>query len=562
MARRLALALLVVGVFSLPTAASPAPSADRSARAADVPCSVAKVTSDGTSFSGDRISASTDGTRLVFETGASSIAVLDTVADTTEILGNAREPSISGDGNYIAYRNAAREVYRRTFASSGTPDLISDDLTQSGDVGPSLSGNGSFMAFRSMGHPVTDDGAGIWRWRASGDQLLQVFDSDDDSAFVSTPVMTKDNQTVAFTSDANVNGTNPDHNLEAFRWSGSVAQVTVSALDNHMQDVSADGKIYAITSEADWAGGTNSDGNTELFLFDLNVLPPAIEQVTLTAFPATGSGPATTDDEGELTVFRSSRNVLGTGGPLPASQIFVYRQGVTRHQLTDVPATSPDSLSVPEISGDGSTVFVGSTRNFGGLNADHSSEVFALDCAIPSFSDVPITHAFYDEIEWLVASGITGGFPDGTFRPAASVTRQAMAAFLYRMAGSPVFTPPGSPTFSDVPVSHAFYDEIEWLSDSGIGGGFSDGTFRPTAQVSRQAMAAFLYRMAGSPVFTPPGSPSFSDVPADHPFFAEIEWLVDAGIAGGFPDGRFKPGANVSRQAMAAFLFRLDPLLP
>jgi hypothetical protein len=74
-------------------------------------------------------------------------------------------------------------------------------------------------------------------------------------------------------------------------------------------------------------------------------------------------------------------------------------------------------------------------------------------------------------------------------------------------------------------------------------------------------MAAFLYRLADSPAFDPPDTPSFDDVALAHNFFLEIEWLVDAGIASGFPDDTFRPGAAVSRQAMAAFLFRLEPLL-
>ena len=53
----------------------------------------------------------------------------------------------------------------------------------------------------------------------------------------------------------------------------------------------------------------------------------------------------------------------------------------------------------------------------------------------PSFSDVPDTHPFYQEIEALAASGISTGFPDGTFRPSNTVTRQAMAAFLSRALG-------------------------------------------------------------------------------------------------------------------------------
>jgi subtilisin family serine protease len=172
------------------------------------------------------------------------------------------------------------------------------------------------------------------------------------------------------------------------------------------------------------------------------------------------------------------------------------------------------------------------------------------------FPDVYVTNPFIDDIHWLAETGVTGGYDDGTFRPGVKVARQAMAAFLYRFAGSPEFTAPAEPSFPDVPLTHPFYNEIEWLADSGITGGFEDGKFYPGATVSRQAMSAFLYRFAGEPDYTPPGSPTFPDVPLTHPFFAEIEWLADTGITGGFSDGEFKGGEGVGRQAMAAFLRR------
>ncbi len=178
------------------------------------------------------------------------------------------------------------------------------------------------------------------------------------------------------------------------------------------------------------------------------------------------------------------------------------------------------------------------------------------------FGDVPPSAPFYAEITWLAGESITTGFPDGTFHPAASVERQAMAAFLYRYAGRPAYTPPASARFSDVPTSSPFYTEISWLAAQGITTGYPDGGFHPLEAVSRQAMAAFLYRFAGSPAFTPPTAARFGDVPPGAPFRAEVEWLASTGVTTGYPDGTFHPGANVERQAMAAFLYRAQSLKP
>lgn len=113
-----------------------------------------------------------------------------------------------------------------------------------------------------------------------------------------------------------------------------------------------------------------------------------------------------------------------------------------------------------------------------------------------SFRDVPTNHQFYREITWLVNTGITTGWADGTYRPDENNSRAAMAAFMYRLAGSPAYTPPAKSPFTDVPTNHQFYKEISWLASTGITTGWNDGTFHPQDHISRSAMAAFIYRYA------------------------------------------------------------------
>lgn len=179
--------------------------------------------------------------------------------------------------------------------------------------------------------------------------------------------------------------------------------------------------------------------------------------------------------------------------------------------------------------------------------------------ALPSvyFSDVPYEHPFRHDIEWLGAWQITSGYADGTFRPDEAVSRQAMAAFLFRLAGRPPYVPPSTPRFSDVPRTHPFYVEISWLADMGIATGYADGSFHPDEAVTREAMSAFLDRAVGRPAFTAPTAATFSDVAVDAAFFPSIEWLASTGITTGYADGTFHPVEAVSRQAMAAFLHRL-----
>ncbi|WP_430868462.1 SpoIID/LytB domain-containing protein [Demequina aurantiaca] len=178
--------------------------------------------------------------------------------------------------------------------------------------------------------------------------------------------------------------------------------------------------------------------------------------------------------------------------------------------------------------------------------------------ASSSFSDVPKSHQFYTQITWLADEGFTTGYADGTFRPKDSVTREAFAAFLYRMAGNPSVSLPSKSPFKDVAKSEQFYKQIVWAYQTGVSTGYSDGTYRPEDKISREAIAAFLYRSEGRPSVTVPGYSPFSDVSTSAQFFKEMIWLYTAGITTGYADGTFQPKGNTSREATAAFLYRVD----
>ncbi|CAN7492834.1 S-layer homology domain-containing protein [Arthrobacter sp. LjRoot14] len=177
-----------------------------------------------------------------------------------------------------------------------------------------------------------------------------------------------------------------------------------------------------------------------------------------------------------------------------------------------------------------------------------------------TFQDVPAGIQFAREIGWLAASGVSTGWPDGTFRPVSAVNRDAMAAFMYRLAGKPNFTPPATSPFADVAPSNQFFKEITWLAGKGISTGWAEPngtkTYRPLQAVNRDAMAAFMFRLAGSPPQTSGTAKTFRDVPDGTQFRGEISWLASAGVSTGWDDGTFRPVQAVNRDAMAAFMYR------
>lgn len=201
----------------------------------------------------------------------------------------------------------------------------------------------------------------------------------------------------------------------------------------------------------------------------------------------------------------------------------------------------------------------------GAVNVEPNAATSGVDAQLAyGFSDVPSTSPFIEAISWMAVEGISTGYTDGSFAPSAAVSRQAMASFLYQYEEQPAVTL-SEPFFADVTPEHPFYAAIQWMADSGLSTGSPNPTggkplFRPADKVSRQAMAAFLWRKAGQPSTS--AVAVFADVPPSSAFFAAIQWMATAGLSYGTPNppGKplYKPADAVSRQAMAAFLYRYD----
>jgi alpha-tubulin suppressor-like RCC1 family protein len=234
--------------------------------------------------------------------------------------------------------------------------------------------------------------------------------------------------------------------------------------------------------------------------------------------------------------------------------------------LAAMAAPAAGASSATRIGPFGSAPLNSSPEVTSALNST-SKQTLSTETAL--FSDVRTGDQFFTEIMWLAEHGISTGWthPDGsrTYGPLLSVNRDAMAAFMYRFAGKPEFSPPVTSPFADVPPGTQFYKEITWLSEKGISTGWREAngtsTFRPIAPVNRDAMAAFMYRFAGSPDYGTPGR-SFLDVSKDNQFHTQITWLASHGISTGWiePDGSatYRPLNAVNRDAMAAFLYRLS----
>ncbi|PAD33400.1 glycoside hydrolase family 3 N-terminal domain-containing protein [Paenibacillus sp. 7523-1] len=111
------------------------------------------------------------------------------------------------------------------------------------------------------------------------------------------------------------------------------------------------------------------------------------------------------------------------------------------------------------------------------------------------FNDLQYSKWAEDGIEYMAKRGTVAGYGDGKFKPAGLVTRAQAVTFLVReLYPEQLEKPAEGTTYSDVPETHAFTKEIAIASKNGLASGFPDGSFRPDAPLSRAETAAFLTR--------------------------------------------------------------------
>ena len=152
------------------------------------------------------------------------------------------------------------------------------------------------------------------------------------------------------------------------------------------------------------------------------------------------------------------------------------------------------------------------------------------------------------------------GYADGTVRPNAPITRAETAQMLYRLLTDEARREyqTDRSAYSDVPSGLWYSTSVATLSSMGVITGYPDGTFRPTANITRAEFATLLSRLSGADSAR---GAAFSDVSA-HWARKAIAAVSAKGWVSGYPDGTFRPNANITRAEAMAMLNRMLGRLP
>lgn len=176
---------------------------------------------------------------------------------------------------------------------------------------------------------------------------------------------------------------------------------------------------------------------------------------------------------------------------------------------------------------------------------------------VSGFADVPQDNWLADAVKYVSENKLMNGTSTTAFSPNENMSRAMLATVLYRMSGE---TAEADSSFGDVSSSAYYAAAVNWASSKGIVNGTGADAFSPNASITREQLAAMLYRYAGEPSVSADLS-AYTDAVSISPYAEKaVEWCVAKGILSGKSATRLAPQDTATRAECAAMLQRFAAL--
>lgn len=150
------------------------------------------------------------------------------------------------------------------------------------------------------------------------------------------------------------------------------------------------------------------------------------------------------------------------------------------------------------------------------------------------------------------------GTSSTTFSPDATTTRGMIVTILYRLEGTPAVS--SASGFTDVADGQYYTNAVAWAAANNIVGGYGNGLFGPNDTITREQMAAILYRYAqykGYDVTASTDLSGYSDAAQVSSYaLAALQWANAEGLVNGTSDTTLTPGGSATRAQVAVILMR------
>lgn len=204
----------------------------------------------------------------------------------------------------------------------------------------------------------------------------------------------------------------------------------------------------------------------------------------------------------------------------------------------------------------------GLTKKITSVKLDANTTVYAKWTEAPvsglPFGDVKTADWFYNDVKYVYEKGMMAGTAADVFAPNATTTRAMIVTILYRLEGSPAVT--GTNAFVDVPAGQWYTDAVNWAAANQIVKGTSSTTFAPNDSITREQMAAILYRYAqykGYDVTKKADLSGYSDNGQVSAYARDaLAWANAAKLINGVTNTTLAPQGNATRAQVSAILHR------
>lgn len=174
------------------------------------------------------------------------------------------------------------------------------------------------------------------------------------------------------------------------------------------------------------------------------------------------------------------------------------------------------------------------------------------------FTDIKSTDWFYPFVEYTYNNNLITGMSETEFRPSSNLTRAQFATILYRMNGE---VSSYEEKFADVPGGEWYSEAITWAANAGIVSGYNETTFGTNDKITREQMAAMMFRYAtykGYNVETTASLDIFPDASSVTAYAVPaLEWAVGNEIINGRTNGSLDPLGNATRAECATIITRV-----
>ena len=181
-------------------------------------------------------------------------------------------------------------------------------------------------------------------------------------------------------------------------------------------------------------------------------------------------------------------------------------------------------------------------------------------CPMHTFDDLDMRQWYHDGVHWALENEIMGGYGEGTFGPNDATSRAMLVAILHRLEGEPKAG--SGADFADVAGGMWYTEAIRWAAANGIVNGYSESAFGPNDSVTREQLAAILYRFAlykGADVHSDEDASltGYSDAAAVSAFAVPaMQWAAGAGIVSGRTSETLNPQDTATRAEIATVIMR------